>query len=148
MRAIILVIPVVILCMACNRNQFETMENRKSEIIQAEAEFNQMAADQGIPAAFEAFAADDAVILRGDSLIRGKEAIKKYYDRRYDSKDNIVLTWKPDFVEVAASGDLGYTYGSYKYVSTEPIGNVKISTGTFHTVWQRQTDGEWRYVWD
>lgn len=139
---------MVIFCAACNRTQNETIENRKSEIVLAEADFNQMAADLGIPAAFEAFAADDAVILRGDSLIRGKEAIKNYYDQRYDGKDKIVLTWKPDFVEVAASGDLGYTYGSYKYVITDTIGNVKTSTGTFHTVWQRQPDGSWRYVWD
>ncbi|MFO7370048.1 MAG: nuclear transport factor 2 family protein [Bacteroidales bacterium] len=148
MRTIILVIPVVILCMACSGNQSETLENRKGEIVQAEAEFNQMAADQGIPAAFEAFAANDAVILRGDSLIRGKEAIKNYYDQRYDGKDKVVLTWQPDFVEVAASGDLGYTYGSYNYVVTDSLGAVKTHTGTFHTVWQRQTDGAWRYVWD
>lgn len=148
MRTIILGILLVTLCLACSRNQSKTVENLKNEIVQAEAEFNQMATDQGIPAAFEAFAADDAAILRGDSLIRGREAIKKYYDQRYDGKDKIVLTWKPDFVEVAASGDLGYTYGSYKYVITDTIGNVKTSTGTFHTVWQRQSDGSWRYVWD
>jgi ketosteroid isomerase-like protein len=107
-----------------------------------------MATDQGIPAAFEAYAADDAVILRGDSLIQGKKAIRKYYDQRYDGKDKVVLAWKPDFVEAAASGDLGYTYGSYKYVVTDSLGVVKTYTGIFHTVWQRQTDGSWRYVWD
>lgn len=148
MRTIVLVIPVVIFCLACNRNQSDTMENRKSEIVQAEAEFNQMAADQGIPAAFEAFAADDAVILRGDSLIRGKKAIKSYYDRRYDGKDKVALTWKPDYVQVAASGDLGYTYGKYNYVVTDSLGAVKTYTGIFHTVWQRQPDGAWRYAWD
>lgn len=124
------------------------MENWKSEIVQAEAGFNQMATDQGIPAAFEAYAAEDAVILRGDSLIRGKKAIRKYYDQRYDGKDKVMLTWKPDFVEVAASGDLGYTYGNYKYVITDSLGSVKTYTGMFHTVWQRQPDGSWRYVWD
>jgi ketosteroid isomerase-like protein len=134
--------------MACNSNQIETMENWKSEIVQVEAEFNQMATNQGIPAAFEAYAADDAVILRGDSLIRGKEAIKKYYDQRYDGKDKVLLTWKPDYIEVAASGDLGYTYGNYKYVITDSLGAVKTYTGMFHTVWKRQSDGAWRYVWD
>ncbi len=148
MRTIIPGILVVILCMTCSRNQSETMENWKSEIVQAEAGFNQMATDQGIPAAFEAYAAEDAVILRGDSLIRGKKAIRKYYDQRYDGKDKVMLTWKPDFVEVAASGDLGYTYGNYKYVITDSLGSVKTYTGMFHTVWQRQPDGSWRYVWD
>ncbi len=148
MRTIILGIPFMILFIACNRNQGDTIEIRKKEIIQAEADFNQMVADQGIPAAFGAFAAEDAVILRGDSLIRGKEAIKKYYDQRYDGKDKVVLTWKPDYVHVAASGDLGYTYGKYNYVVTDSLGIAKTYTGTFHTVWQRQPDGTWQYVWD
>lgn len=138
----------MILCIACNRNQSKSNENRNGEIVQVESEFNQMATEQGIPAAFEAFAADSAVILRGDSLIRGREAIRKYYDQRYDGKEKVVLTWKPDYVHVAASGDLGYTYGHYKYVIADSLGAVKTYTGVFHTVWKRQENGEWRYVWD
>ncbi len=148
MRTIILGIPFVILSFACSRNQSGTIENWKNEIIQAEADFNQMAADQGIPAAFEAFAAEDAVISRGDSLIRGRDAIRKYYDQRYHGKDKVMLTWKPDYVHVAASGDLGYTYGNYKYIVTDSLGAANTYTGIFHTVWQRQPDGAWRYVWD
>lgn len=118
----------------------------KAEIAQAEKDFNDMAADKGVAEAFLNFASDDAVLKRGKQLVMGKKAIKKRFE---DSAPNdYQLIWKPDYVDVSASGDLGYTYGKYTYTTTDSIGNVIESEGIFHTVWKRQADGSWRFVWD
>ncbi len=75
------------------------------EIFQAEADLNQMAADSGVSKAFTHFAAEDAVMLRGDKLIRGKDSIIQHLLQ--SRIDDIELTWSPDFVDASQSGDHG-----------------------------------------
>jgi len=54
----------------------------------------------------------------------------------------------PNLIDVSASGDLAYTYGSYTSKILANDGNVSDGSGTFHTVWKRQSNGEWKFVWD
>ncbi|MDX1477356.1 MAG: nuclear transport factor 2 family protein [Saprospiraceae bacterium] len=124
----------------------EQMEQWENEIRQAEADFAAMAASEGIGAAFAAFAADDAALLRGGTVIEGKTQIAAFYAER-DNPD-ATLTWTPDFVRVSEAGDMAYTYGPYTYSAPDSTGQAVRSTGIFHTVWQRQADGTWKYVWD
>ncbi len=114
------------------------------EIRETEARFARMAAGEGLHKAFVAFAADDAVLLRNGRLIVGKDAIGDFYHDR-DSKG---LAWAPERIEVSASGDLSYTYGHYTFTYLDKNGDPAKNTGIFHTVWKRQPDGSWKYVWD
>ncbi|HEX2974427.1 MAG TPA: nuclear transport factor 2 family protein, partial [Bacteroidales bacterium] len=92
------------------------------------------------------FAADSAVINRGnDSLIRGKENIRNFYEK--NSAQGVKLTWSPDFIEVSECGTLGYTYGKYHFSKADSTGKMTERTGTFHTVWKKE-NGKWRFVWD
>lgn len=119
----------------------------KQEVTAAEAAFAKMAAEQGIAEAFAAFAAEDAVIKRqNDTLIKGPEAIRNYYSAPFYKSAKV--EWKPDFVDVSANGDLAYTYGKYLWSSQDSTGKVSEQRGVFHTVWKRQKDGSWKYVWD
>jgi len=122
------------------------IEKWKSEIVTVEKEFNDMAQAEGLAKAFHFYAAPDGVIRRGKKVIQGKEAIKQRYEKNV--KPNETLTWKPTFVDVSSSGDLAYTYGDYIFTSVDTLGNSKESKGIFHTVWKRQEDGNWRFVWD
>lgn len=121
-------------------------EKLKSELFAVEKEFCAMAQTDGVQKAFVHFAADSAVVLRRSQLIKGKEAIRLQYESfpRKGSK----LEWAPDFADVSASGDLGYTYGRYTLTSTDSVGHETKNEGIFHTVWKRQPDGHWRFVWD
>jgi ketosteroid isomerase-like protein len=103
-----------------------------------------MAKEEGIEKAFTTFAAADAVLMRGNKLIEGIKNIEEHY-KNQTSKG---LSWAPDFVDVAASGDLGYTYGHYTYSYIDSTGKAAEDKGIFHTVWKRQADGTWRFVWD
>lgn len=118
----------------------------QEEVIQTEADFAKMAVKEGIGNAFIYYAADSAVLMRSNKLIKGKEAIAAKYGEF--NSDKVKLSWKPDFVEVSASGDLAYTYGQYIYSVIDSLGEVKSDTGVFHTVWKRQIDGNWKFVWD
>lgn len=119
----------------------------QEEIKKTEQAFNDSASEKGIAHAFYAFAAEDAVIKReNDTLIKGREAIKTYYS---DSKYiKATVTWKPDHIEVSEDGTMGYTYGKYLWKTTDSTGNKKEFKGVFHTVWKKQKDGSWKYIWD
>ena len=132
---------------ACQMDKSKkSTEQLKNEIIQAEHDFAAMAKEKGMAEAFLAFAAEDAVINRADSLIKGKPAIQNYFSNQ--TLQDVQLAWEPDFVDVAASGDLGYTYGKYTFSAVTSSGKTIQATGIFHTVWKRQPDGSWKFVWD
>ncbi len=122
-----------------------TNTNVQHEILEAERNFAMMVRTDGIAKAFYVFAADNAVIRR-DSLYQGKEAIRAYYERQADK--DVKLEWVPDFVDVSSSGDLGYTYGKFVYSATDLAGKSVHISGIFHTVWKKQADRTWKFVWD
>ena len=123
------------------------IDNWKNEILETEQNFAKMASEEGIDRAFLFYAADDAVLMRNNQLVIGKNAIRNHFNNQ-NSNEDVSLTWEPDFIDVAKFGDLGYTYGKYIFTSTDSNGNKVESNGVFHTVWKRQADGNWRFVWD
>lgn len=150
MKKILLLLQTVsLLFCSCNTNKKEaSIEKWKSEIMETEQKFSEMALKEGISKAFLAFAAEDVVVKRNNNLIVGKEALAESYENEKTASGDFGLSWKPDFVDVASSGDLGYTYGKYVYTTTDSIGNSKTIEGVFHTVWKRQADGKWKFVFD
>jgi len=133
-----------IILTSCNTNSKDLSEQWKQEIRESEANFAALLNEKGLHDAFVAYAAEDATIMRNNKVISGKKAI----DEHYKNVDTKTLTWSPDFVDVSKSGDLGYTYGTFQFTYKDSIGEEHVDTGIFHTVWKRQKDGSWKYVWD
>ncbi len=143
----IVILSIILQSYSCTQNDNQSLIDKyKKEITQTEKDFAEMALKEGIPKAFLHYAADSAVLLRNNTLVKGKKAIEEGLNH-LSSKDS-KLIWEPDFVDVAASGDLGYTYGHFKYSVVDSMGQEQTTTGIFHTVWKRQEDGTWRFVWD
>lgn len=144
----LLQLALLLIFIACGEstNKADLMEQWKSEVVDTEKAFNALAQEEGLAKAFEYYAADDGVINRRKTVIQGKSAIGQYYVE--DEKPGDKLTWDPTFVDVSQSGDLAYTYGDYTFTYLDSLGNEKVSQGIFHTVWKRQEDGKWRFVWD
>jgi len=127
--------------------QDESIEKWKKEIVQTENDFAEMAKTDGISKAFLHYAAEGAVLKQENTLHIGKEAIAEFY-KTQPLPPAVSLTWTPDFVDVSKSGDLGYTYGYYILSYPGPEGKTVENKGVFHTVWKRQADGTWKFVWD
>ena len=136
----------VILVSCTTSNDQDSSDKYKKEIFQVEAEFAKMADEVGIKEAFVAFADDSAVLNRNNNLVKGMQAISEIYSN--EAYKEIKLDWKPDFIDVSSSGDLAYTYGQYTLTVKDSVGDEVQSKGVFHTVWRRQPDGSWKYVWD
>lgn len=140
---------LLLLIYSCKMNsEKRSVEKWKNEILETEQNFSKLAQDEGIPKACLKYADEDAVLLRNNNLVIRKNAISEYYNSRASDDSNTNLVWKPEFIDVAESGELGYSYGYYTYSYIDSIGNKTESKGVFHTVWKKQPDGSWRFVWD
>ena len=137
----------VAMCLLWSCQPSKTESELKTEILEAEKAFQKMTTEKGISEAFYVFADENAVIKReNDTLIIGKNNIKAYYAKKL--LKNTEVTWSPDFIEVSQSGDMAYTYGKYLWKVKDSTSNIQEFKGVFHTVWKRQPDGSWKYVWD
>ncbi len=145
-RIFYLLLSVVLFVSCESGNSDNSIEKNKVEILRAERKFAEMAAKDGITKAFLYFAADDAVLKRENRLIKGRNSIKAYLEN--ETLTNIRIKWNPEFVDVAKSGDMGYTYGKFYFSAIDTSGQVISFKGPFHTVWKKQPDGTWRFVWD
>jgi ketosteroid isomerase-like protein len=119
----------------------------KLQIVKAEKDFEKLVAQKGLAEGFYQFADSSAVIKReNDTLIIGKENIKNYYS---NSKYlNTTVTWSPDAIVVSEANDMASSYGKYTWNSKGESGKTQIVKGIFHTVWKKQKDGSWKYIWD
>lgn len=145
MKAALLILPAIFLFAACDHSK--SKEELKNEIFQTEKSFERMTSEKGIAEAFYFFADENAVIKREkDTLIKGKENIKIYYQKK--NLKNATVNWTPDYIDVSECGTLGYTYGKYSWKIKNEEGGITEYKGIFHTVWKKQKDQTWKYVWD
>lgn len=150
MKTIVYVI-LLSLLWACNQQiSQDSSPADPQELIDVDLEFAQLARDQGISQAFYQYAAQKAIILRqGQFPLKGPEEIKEDWQTVVSSFSNPPqLSWKPTKAEIARSGDLGYTFGTYEFTVLDSLDNPSISYGNYVTVWKRQNDGSWKYVLD
>lgn len=140
----------VLLLIACQQPAGKIDKSAVSkEVADTEAAFAKMAADQGVAEAFYHYAADGAVIKReNDSLITGRDNIKAYYSQ--EGYAQAMVSWAPDFIEVSDDGNMAYAYGKYLWQipSEDTTAAANSFSGVYMTVWKRQADNSWRYVWD
>lgn len=108
----------------------------------ADLAFSQLSLDQGMRAAFLAYADEQVIKLNNKQFaVRGKADLEKWLG---DGPEDFKLEWKPVVAEIASSGDLGYTFGRWR---------MTLADGTFHygeyvTIWKKQGDGNWKFVLD
>jgi hypothetical protein len=56
-----------------------------------------------------------------------------------------ILTWKPLYADVANSGEIGYTYGTYDLSIKDPH---ETRSGTYASIWKQDSTGNWKFVLD
>ena len=117
-----------------------------STLRQLEAAFMKAAADRGAQGYMSYYAEDAAELPNGEDMLQGKENVAKTMGF-LDQKDNH-LTWTPVHADMAASGDLGYTYGTYEFRSKDKDGKPTVEYGKYASIWKKQKDGSWKVAMD
>jgi ketosteroid isomerase-like protein len=116
----------------------------RAEMMQLESEFLQAAQIRGGRDAYAAYMGQHCRIHRpGRFPIVGSEAAGEYFA----GLKLAVTQWEGIDGGVAASGELGYTYGRYEIKKAEN-GAERTEKGYFTRVWKRDGKGNWKLVAD
>ncbi len=107
-------------------------------VVAAERAFAEDGYARGVKASFTAYAAPDAVMFAPQRVY-----VHDFFNAQPDAPPDASrphLVWWPLAAGISSSGDLGFTTGPYAYDEDR--------RGYYFTVWQRQPDGEWKWVID
>lgn len=117
-----------------------TMSDAPRSLAEAEAAFAAHSVREDMRAAFLAAFAEDGVFVRDGWTLAGAYL-------RPRPAPNIVLDWRPHYVEVAASGDLGISIGPWKITSREKP-DAAPTYGQFVSIWRRVPGSPWKVAVD
>ena len=95
-----------------------------------------------------AFYSEDAIVLPTNApAATTKEAIRNTWKELLASP-GLAISWRTTKVEVARSGDIAYTTGTYELTMNGPSGNLVPDHGKYVEVWKKQADGKWKVAVD
>ena len=111
-------------------------------VVLAEVAFARTSVEKGMREAFLTYLSEDAVIFR-PKPVGGRQW--------FTERDDIAaeLNWEPAYIEVASSGDLGFSTGPFQYnqAATENNKTPVVQHGHFVSVWEKQ-GASWQVVVD
>jgi ketosteroid isomerase-like protein len=114
----------------------------KEQLLEVDRKFSATSVEKGFNNAFIEFAHPDAVLLRENTMpIVGKESIVRLFENTDTTGVN--FTWEPLAGDIAASGELGYTYGVYSFTK-----DSITKKGTYVSIWKKDAAGNWKFVLD
>lgn len=129
------VLPAVVACTTV-RDDADTL---RQQVFAAESAFAATMAARDF-AAFSAFLADEAVFFAGETPLRGRDAVLAHW-RGYFDGAQAPFSWRPETVEVLASGTLALSSGPVFAADGRLIAR-------FQSTWRREAPGTWRIVFD
>lgn len=139
---IILLATISVLMYGCfTTTDKKNLEDIKFELLDTDKKFSKLCEDKGIKDAYLEFIDSNGVILKSNSLpLEGGDAI----DYILQSNDtSSTMKWAPKSATVAASGDLGYTFGIYQIT---PKNIDTVFKGTYVSIWKKQPNGKWKFI--
>lgn len=139
--------PVIVLFMvlSCCQEAVD-LEQEKAKLIETEKEFAKMSVERTTAEAFKAYLAEDAIVFpQGGAPIVGIENI---YNDLKNGEHQYTIDWEVKNAEVAKSGEMGWTWGTWTLYKLADEANIKILYGKYLDVWKKQEDGSWKLYLD
>ena len=141
---LLVIITNVLINSSCDSSQKnkDVLSPRKNEsLLKADNDFAALSAEKGLREAYLENIDSNGVLLRPNQLpIAGADAV----DYIIGLKDTgYTMLWKPSNAMVAASGEMGFTYGVYEIKSS--VLDTSLY-GTYVSIWKKQGDGKWKFV--
>lgn len=137
------IIFIAIVLMACKQKQGEqliagTSLQAKQELLKEDLTFSEMCKNQGYRKAFLDYLDTNSVMIKPNAVPLASADIVNYLTGIDDKAFR--LKWEPHFAEVAASGDLGYTYGVYQI---SDAAEKEKQFGNYVHIWKKRV-GKWK----
>ncbi len=116
------------------------------ELLEIDRQFARESVENGVNEAFLKYIDNDCVLLRPNRHpVVGREKIAEMFS---NPDSNFTLDWTPLSGDISESGDLGYTYGTYRSEMYSPEGELIVNQGTYVSIWKKDSKGNWKFVLD
>jgi len=113
-------------------------------MIETERAFARMSEEKGTRPSFRRSSPANGILFR-PKAVKGKQWMIDHPLPPSDKRE--LLSWGPGFADVAASGDMGYTFGPWQY-KTDIRDARPVAWGHFVTIWRKQAYGPWKFEVD
>ncbi len=121
-------------------------EAEQQKLLTTDREFSDASVKSGAAEAFNRYLTEDALQLpHRQAAIFGRENI---YQGMRPNQGHYSLSWEPQAAHVAESGELGYTWGTYRLDVRRAAGGDTTRYGKYLNIWKRQSDGSWKVAID
>jgi len=141
MPKIILILISALVLFGCSQKNVHDKQTSINEIKKADIEMSALAEQEGFSTALLKNADENFVKLsEGIHPVIGKSAFEELTNGKPGPK---TLTWEAVFTDVAESGDLGYSWGNWKFVLPDTV-----FYGNYFTVWKKHNDSKWKMTLD
>ncbi len=146
MKFLLSIVVTVLFFISCKEKKADTTNgtaDAEKKLIETDKAFSRLSEERGMKAAYIDYIDSNGVLLKPNLVpVSGANAID-YLIQQNDTAFS--LTRQPQSAVVAASGDLGYTYGIFSYRLKS---NDSTLYGTYVSIWKKQRDGTWKVVLD
>ena len=112
-----------------------------------ETEFNKAVATKDVERAISCYSDDASLLFANQPVVTGKDAIRAYWTKSLAAHGSS-LTFRTVRVEVARSGDLAYSQGTYAGSREGTNGQPITLEGKYIVVYRKGRDGSWKVVAD
>jgi ketosteroid isomerase-like protein len=104
-----------------------------SKLLALEREFSQSSARDGALRAFRSRASERVRVFRnGQQPAVGKQSALALLPSR-----DVIWTWEPAYADVSKSGDLAYSYGTYRIAGAAAASNI-LESGNYYRIWKKE----------
>lgn len=129
--------PLILCCFSLVPVPVQAQAPDAAPVVAAERAFAADFPGLGLTGSFTKWSTADAIVIDEGGARLARDA---YPPETARPANEPALTWWPTFAGIARSGDLGFTTG--------PMALNGQRTGHYFTIWRRQPDGDWRWVYD
>ncbi len=140
LRATWLIVGIAFITIGAACTPSVNLEQERAALMAVDREWSQTVRDAEKFVTY--FADGGSMYPSGMPLVTGAEAIRKMHSEMLKTPE-FALSWTPTKAEVAASGDLGYTTGTYDMTMAG-----MSEKGKYVTAWRKQNDGSWKVTED
>jgi ketosteroid isomerase-like protein len=144
-KIIFLLAGLSLLAVSCT--QHVNREEALQSLRQTDRAFSDLSVKKGVYEAFTTYAHDSVIKLQDGALpVIGKQNLESVFAKQ--KTQNYTLEWRCHRADVAASGELGYTFGVWKLTAVSATGEDKAFYGNYMTVWKKDDSGTWKFAVD
>jgi len=135
------------LALVCTTRAGDTRPADETKLRELEVAMSAAAEAKNLDKVVSYYADDAAVFAPNTAAATTKEAIRSVWKAVFAPAASSG-GWKAARVEVAKSGDLAYTSGTYDGATMGADGKSAKDSGNYLTVWKKQADGTWKILVD